>query len=127
MRPFVAVFLLVLFSWPLLVKGGIWLWYWSNKDYIASTLCQNRDIQDTLCSGKCVVIQYLASVDESSATDSNMPLQVALSLNFSNFLEAIVFEVPDRCFVQHCNLVMSPVQHSGGDFSDINQPPPERV
>ena len=49
-----------------------------NQDYIATTLCINRDKPELLCSGKCVLVKNLKADDDS--TNKKIP-QKARELN----------------------------------------------
>ncbi|MDC9722424.1 MAG: hypothetical protein PSN34_06580 [Urechidicola sp.] len=74
--------------------------YYSNKEYIASVLCENRDKPALACNGKCYLEKQLKKASKQDTHDHSVP-QIDLSkypvspLNYTNYNinEFIIFKV----------------------------------
>ncbi len=67
---------------PIFGKTGIWLWFKANQDWIAATLCENKNTQKAdLCKGCCYLDKQLKKVEEpapsNTETKGNKKLQGA--------------------------------------------------
>lgn len=52
--------------------GSVILGYELNKDFIANTLCINRDKPEMLCNGKCYLMQELEKSTDSESAPANI-------------------------------------------------------
>ena len=52
--------------------------YYSNKEYIASVLCENRDKPALACNGKCYLEKQLKKANKKDTHDHSIP-QIDLS------------------------------------------------
>ena len=62
----IVIFLLHIFS-----KELIYLNYYLNKDYIANTLCKNKDKPKMHCEGKCHLNKQLEQDEKNKDTPNN--------------------------------------------------------
>ncbi|MDC8102058.1 hypothetical protein [Chryseobacterium rhizosphaerae] len=95
--------------------------YVVNYDYIVKNLCENRDIPQSTCKGKCYVEKELAKTEKQS--NSSQTIKIAgldvflsheiLSFSYENELELSV-KTPDA---KDFNF------HPSGYFSRIFHPP----
>ena len=53
---------------PFLTKGWIWIDFKMNQDYIAKVLCENKDIPQTTCNGKCYLKKQLKKEEKKEPT-----------------------------------------------------------
>ena len=63
MSKIVAILLFLCLSCQCVLKLSIYTWFELNKEYIAATLCENRDRPELVCCGKCVLTKHLAKAD----------------------------------------------------------------
>ncbi len=77
MRAALAILLLTLLSHQSLLKLGIVAWYEWNRDYVAQTLCENRDRPQLKCCGKCYLRKQLAKADATSKSERPLMAQLA--------------------------------------------------
>ena len=63
MKRILAFSFAVLLIAPYCLKLGVWVWYFQNKDYIASELCENKDKPELECEGQCVLNKALKKAD----------------------------------------------------------------
>ncbi|MFP3832245.1 hypothetical protein [Chryseobacterium sp. SIMBA_028] len=95
--------------------------YVVNYDYIVNNLCENRDIPQSTCKGKCYVEKELAKTEKQSNSSQTIKiagLDVFLSHDILSFLDQKDFE----------QLVETPGSdypnfHSSDYFSRIFHPP----
>ena len=57
-----------LLAFPFLTKGWIWLDFKINQDFIAKTLCINKDKPETKCNGKCHLKKQLKKEEAKEPT-----------------------------------------------------------
>lgn len=50
------------------VHIGLWSYYQVNKAYIAQNLCENRNLPQKKCCGKCYLRKQMKKVDESGSS-----------------------------------------------------------
>lgn len=108
MKRLLASSLVILLMVPYCLKIGVWAWYFQNKDYIASTLCENRDKPEMECNGQCVLSKALQKADccaiDDVASNENpeapvAPLKKSLDAFGFNYTPAspafLVLSTPD--------------------------------
>lgn len=59
-----------------MVRLGIVAWYELNKDYVAKTLCENRDKPQMKCCGKCYLRKQLKKTEEGSDNSKQLPTKI---------------------------------------------------
>ncbi|HTN17598.1 MAG TPA: hypothetical protein VL092_07960 [Chitinophagaceae bacterium] len=69
MRQFTAIVLLFCLSCQCVLKLSIVAWFELNQEYIAATLCENRDKPELVCCGKCVLTKQLKKADDTEQKD----------------------------------------------------------
>jgi hypothetical protein len=69
MRTFTAIVLLFCLSCQCVLKLSIVAWFEINQEYIAATLCENRDKPELVCCGKCVLTKQLKKADDTEQKD----------------------------------------------------------
>ena len=72
MNRFLAIVLSLCLSCQCVLKLSIYAWFKLNQEYIATTLCENKNRPELVCCGKCVLSKKLDSVDGS---ERNNPKQ----------------------------------------------------
>jgi hypothetical protein len=65
MNKLTATILMLCLCCQLVLKLSIVAWFEINQDYIASTLCENRNKPELVCCGKCVLTKQLKNVDDA--------------------------------------------------------------
>ncbi|MCC6186615.1 MAG: hypothetical protein IT256_05620 [Chitinophagaceae bacterium] len=63
MKKITTVILLLCLSCQLVLKLSIITWFEINQEYIAATLCENKDKPELTCCGKCVLTKQLKKAD----------------------------------------------------------------
>lgn len=79
MRIIAIILLIALFALQSFVKTSMVAYYQLNKEYIASTLCENKDKPTLKCQGKC----YLNKKIKEQERQESRPLSVLKSLKDS--------------------------------------------
>lgn len=80
----ISGFLLQAFSKQLIVTG-----YYVNKNFIASFLCENKNLPEKHCEGKCQLKKELQK-DESRQQDSSTKVKTIVDVLFSEQSESKV-------------------------------------
>ncbi len=60
---------------------GVFGWYQVNKGYISQVLCENRNMPEMHCDGKCVLAQKLKQAEKSAASDQQAPPEIEVSIS----------------------------------------------
>lgn len=71
MKKITALLLMMCLSCQLVLKLSIIAWFEINQDYIAATLCENKDKPELVCCGKCVLTKELKKADKNENHDKN--------------------------------------------------------
>jgi hypothetical protein len=70
-----ALFVIVVFLTPTLLKTGLVVNYWLNEHYYAEFLCENKGVKDMHCNGQCALSKELKRAEESkNAAEATLPL-----------------------------------------------------
>lgn len=64
MKKVILFFLAIVVVLQCSMKFAIVAYYQLNKEYIASTLCENKDKPDLKCNGKCYLTKKIKTQDE---------------------------------------------------------------
>jgi hypothetical protein len=95
--------------------------YAVNYDYIVKNLCENRNIPQSTCKGKCYVEKELAKTEKQSNNNQNVKiggLDVFLSNEILSFTDKNQFDIPIKNpNSDYINL------HTSEYFSRIFHPP----
>jgi hypothetical protein len=106
MKKLISIFLLFVLILQYFNKVEIFVCYQLNKDFISSTLCENKSKPELQCDGKCFMKKQLKASDEN---------QNKTPINIKDFQEIIFFcsqseiilpaqnELSDICFEQFIN------------------------
>ncbi|RQO75379.1 hypothetical protein DBR43_08460 [Pedobacter sp. KBW06] len=65
MRRLVCILLLLIIALQSFNKAGIMLAFKMNQNYIASTLCENKDRPQMHCNGRCVLAKKLKQAEQN--------------------------------------------------------------
>jgi hypothetical protein len=69
-----AIVLLIVLAAPLLYKSAMMLHYWSNLQYYAEVLCENKTRPEMHCNGSCAIAKELNAAEEGKANaEKNIP------------------------------------------------------
>jgi hypothetical protein len=66
-------------------KLGVITYFYLQRDYIAATLCVNKDKPMTMCKGQCYLKKHLALTDDDKSQESTPP-NAKQQLDFPVFL-----------------------------------------
>ena len=66
-----TVILMMCLSCQLVLKLSIITWFEINQEYIAATLCENKDKPELVCCGKCVLTKELKKADDREEKNKN--------------------------------------------------------
>lgn len=80
--------LLLSFVINVLMPSIVFLDFKVNQDYIAENLCENREVEESTCEGKCQLMQSLSKIEKKKSTKENVEI-IAESHITSLFLEEI--------------------------------------
>ena len=106
MKKLTVIFLLFVLMLQYFNKLEIYVCYQLNKDFISSTLCENKSKPELQCDGKCYMKKQLKATDEN---------QSKTPINIRDFQEIIFFfshseiilpaqnELPNLCFARLIN------------------------
>lgn len=87
-----ALFIMIVLIAPLAMQLSVMTWYQVNRGYISEVLCENREMPEMHCDGKCVLAQKLkqANQQEQQQGQSAMPeIQLIVSPFIFNGLAKI--------------------------------------
>lgn len=68
-----AILLLCSISYQFTAKLSMVAWYNINKEYVAATLCENKDKPELDCEGQCFLEKKLAQVENEQDGENNLP------------------------------------------------------
>ena len=71
MNKITAVLLMMCLSCQLVLKLSIVGWFEINQEYIAATLCENKNKPELVCCGKCVLTKELKKADDVEQKSQN--------------------------------------------------------
>lgn len=81
MKRVISFLLLVSLAYQCLGSMGVFVWFESNRSYIAKELCENRARPQMHCNGQCVLMKKLKALEEKSS-DKSLPQ----NLKYDTFL-----------------------------------------
>jgi hypothetical protein len=122
-----AFLLLLVYSFQLTLKAGIFYYYLKNKDIIAKTLCVNKEKPKSCCKGSCQLNKWLNKTDDSSPSEKDKKVPVIPEVLLSKFQENFEPNAPDLNKIIHFKIILFPSEKNihpiKGFFSDILKPP----
>lgn len=71
MNKITALILMLCLSCQLVLKLSIVAWFEINQEYIAATLCENKNKPELVCCGKCVLTKELKKADDVEQKSQN--------------------------------------------------------
>lgn len=87
-----------------IARLGVMGWYQLHKDYIARTLCINRDKPAMKCCGKCYLRKQLKKVDDTDASkkqSGRVDKSEALVYILPQLIPSVQVFIPRESSVQH--------------------------
>jgi len=72
LKRIIAFLLLITLAYQCLGSMGVFVWFESNRSYIAKELCENRARPQMHCNGQCVLMKKLKALEEKSS-DKSLP------------------------------------------------------
>lgn len=125
MRSILAIFLLSALCYQFVAKMGIIAWYELNKDYVAETLCENKDKPELECNGKCYLSKQLKKVDNETKSEQDQQLpQKVQKLEIPLFLTTECIHMPYVAVMNAPKVIFQYEASAGiGPLSDIFHPP----
>ncbi|QIH34785.1 hypothetical protein K2F45_20275 [Sphingobacterium siyangense] len=75
MKKIVSFLLLIVLAYQCLGSMGVFVWFESNRSFIAANLCENRARPEMHCNGQCVLMKKLKALDEKSS-EKDLPQNV---------------------------------------------------
>jgi hypothetical protein len=110
---------------PLLLQGSmklaIFTYYQVNKNYIAATLCENKEKPAMQCNGKCYLAKKMKSQEQREQKNPSL-FQGLEELNL--FCSDVSILLPVSAFSINCNKsFFYVVKRYNSPLSDIFQPP----
>lgn len=126
MRKAAAIFLFVLFTLPLWVKGVVLLHFMANRAYIVEHFCENKDKPQLHCEGKCYLHKQLKKTEPVEQDRNASPVASWLKK-----WELAAFDLPRQFLEIPTGLwvVTNPFFHYRAvalcGFSDILEQPPD--
>ncbi len=98
MNKITALLLMLCLSCQLVLKLSIVAWFEINQEYIAATLCENKNKPELVCCGKCVLTKELKKADDvEQKSQNNAPSKEERTA-------MVVFVIPEQ------NQISSPFQ-----------------
>lgn len=73
MSRILAIFLFLIISAQAVHQGLIYAYFVTNKAYIVENLCENKDVPELKCDGKCHLRQVL-SINQKESTPEQPPV-----------------------------------------------------
>ena len=115
--------LCVLVSLPWATKLTITLSFFSQQDYIAENLCENKDQPELECNGKCILMQKLKMAEEPQP--NSQPIPEILQFELSGYVTQSESESPSFLLVSDRLLYFNTSQNlpTTGYYGDIFHPP----
>ena len=90
MRQFQAIFLLLTIMFQSFFNLWIAVYWFSNQSYIATELCEKRQVKNNHCQGKCQLNKKLAEANDTAPGKNEAPKSPSLEKG----LELAVFSAP---------------------------------
>lgn len=74
-RQYIAILLFFCISCQMVARMGVIAWYEVNKSYVAKELCQNRNMPEKKCAGKCYLKKQLHKIDNEENKGQKIPVK----------------------------------------------------
>lgn len=94
MKKLGAIFLLLLFFSPFILKVGIVASWFVHYDYILENICVQKDEEVNTCNGKCHLNKELQKVDESASSSEQAPDFNTSKLEYNPYINMGYFNLP---------------------------------
>jgi hypothetical protein len=125
MNKIASLVLMLCLSCQLVLKLSIVAWFEINQEYIAATLCENKNKPELVCCGKCVLTKQLKKADNlDHKGNKNLPSKAEKTAT-------VAFILPERNITKfnfttgnQCVQNAKKMQHFGVNISkEIFHPP----
>ena len=73
-----AALLLLVFTIQLAHTALVYVWYFANKTYVATVLCENKDNKKMHCNGKCYLKKKISQAEQQSEKQDAVPVKKAV-------------------------------------------------
>ncbi|MBI1266691.1 MAG: hypothetical protein GC193_04570 [Cryomorphaceae bacterium] len=64
-----AILFVVLF-WQSAIQLSMVTWFWANSEYVQTELCEQREVEDNCCKGKCYLTKEVKKVEEPTTAET---------------------------------------------------------
>ena len=82
MKRFITILLVLLIGFQTFYPVTIYAFYYGNKNYIAATLCENKNKPQLHCNGKCFIKKQLKKAEQEQQQEKSVLKENALSSVF---------------------------------------------
>lgn len=100
MKLFISVILIILLALQAFYPLAIHTYYYANKNFIASTLCENKSKPELQCKGKCHLKKLLKEAEEESKDEAT-----------TRNIEAFVYIATSSFLITNVNYSTSAIDH----------------
>jgi hypothetical protein len=81
-KQFITILLIVLIGFQTFYPVTIYAYYYGNKNYIVTALCENKNKPKLQCNGKCFIKKQLKKVEQEQQKEKPQIKETALSAFF---------------------------------------------
>ena len=103
LRSFTAIFLLLALTSSQFSRLFVYAGFELNQNYIASTLCENRNKPELHCNGKCYLMKKLKQAEEKEKNQSRAAQK-------GHFQEALITRKTNFNFLSQLIKVIKPIE-----------------
>lgn len=121
MRKLTVFFLAILIMLQCSIKAGIVAYFHLNQEYIASTLCENKENPNMHCKGKCYLNKKIKTQDKHENKLSSILKELKDGNLFMS--SAVGFSLSPSAYTLHTDRPVYIVRSYLAPLADILQPP----
>ena len=86
MKQLVAISLILLLTWQTIFNAGFFVYWKVNQNFIAKTLCENKNKPQMHCNGKCYLYKQLKKAEEKEAEKNSLPNSIPKFKSVDSFI-----------------------------------------
>lgn len=87
LRSFIAIILLIILSFPFIIKAGLVVHWKINQSYITEKYCINKSKPELECNGKCHLKEEIQQIEQKSTSNAtSFPIELISKINISSFV-----------------------------------------
>ena len=86
MKQIVAISLILLLTWQIIFNAGFFIYWKVNQNFIAQTLCENKNKPKMHCNGKCYLYKQLKKAEEKEAEKNSLPNSIPKFKSVNSFI-----------------------------------------